>query len=268
MLAKSQMWWPGIDLQHPLTAGLAGCWAVSEGAGSSLNDVSGNGHTATLENMDPATDWVGSPEGSVLDFDGSDDELKIPTLTAADFTGGMTWVLRTKLSSNNTGAGTLLEGHAFDSWVVRVNAFGGALVMYDGSAYSLVQLGSTLYYDDAWHTFMVTVTRGGTGKLHVDGIEVDSAASINAWTLSTDPVVVFSRDTADWVEGQLSFLACWKRQLSDLEARQLHYDPYVFVRMPVRPWRYVPEVAAGFVPYPNPRYAMRGGMQPMAGGLV
>ena len=26
------------------------------------------------------------------------------------------------------------------------------------------------------------------------------------------------------------------------------------------------QAAAGFVPYPNPRYALTGGMQPMAGG--
>ncbi|NNL66097.1 MAG: LamG domain-containing protein [Myxococcales bacterium] len=44
-----------------------------EGAGTTAVDSSGNGHDATLTNMDPSTDWVAGRCGSALDFDGTND---------------------------------------------------------------------------------------------------------------------------------------------------------------------------------------------------
>jgi len=53
----------------------AGAWELNEGSGSLVNDSSGHGNTGTLTNMDPATDWVATPRGVGLDFDGSNDNL-------------------------------------------------------------------------------------------------------------------------------------------------------------------------------------------------
>lgn len=62
-----------VDPTHPLSRGLVGCWLFNEGAGSRLTDYSGNGNHGTLTNMNPENDWVGSPRGGALDFDGIND---------------------------------------------------------------------------------------------------------------------------------------------------------------------------------------------------
>lgn len=61
-----------------LWKGLLGLWAPYLGpTGLTLYDWSGYGRHGTLTDMDPATDWVASPHGSVLDFDGADDQVAV-----------------------------------------------------------------------------------------------------------------------------------------------------------------------------------------------
>jgi hypothetical protein len=60
--------------------GLVGLWAPALGpTGNALFDLSGRNNHGTLTNMDPATDWVGSPYGGALDFDGIDDHILVPS---------------------------------------------------------------------------------------------------------------------------------------------------------------------------------------------
>lgn len=58
-----------------LKSGLVGYWSpVATGpTGLQLLDLSGQNNHGTLNGMDAPTDWVDSPYGSVLDFDGSND---------------------------------------------------------------------------------------------------------------------------------------------------------------------------------------------------
>lgn len=63
----------GPSLTHPHMRGIVGLWALNEGTGSSLFDLSRNGRSGTLTSMDPATDWVAGPHGHSLTFDGVDD---------------------------------------------------------------------------------------------------------------------------------------------------------------------------------------------------
>jgi hypothetical protein len=68
-----------------ITDGIIGCWSPSLGAsGYRLLDRSGRGNHGTLTNMDAGTDWVGTPVGLALDFDGANDFVqcgKAPVLT-------------------------------------------------------------------------------------------------------------------------------------------------------------------------------------------
>lgn len=54
-----------------ITTGLVGKWRFSEGAGGTTADVSGNGLTGTLTNMN-TTDWVAGKFGHGLNFDAVD----------------------------------------------------------------------------------------------------------------------------------------------------------------------------------------------------
>lgn len=62
-------------------ASLVAYYQMEDGTGSStLTDVTGNGHTGTLQNMDPATDWVSS---DLLSNNGQK-PAAIPTITSLD----------------------------------------------------------------------------------------------------------------------------------------------------------------------------------------
>jgi hypothetical protein len=61
-------------MSRNILTGLVGAWCPSLGpSGYTLLDRSGRGNHGTLTNMDAATDWVGTPGGWALDFDGTND---------------------------------------------------------------------------------------------------------------------------------------------------------------------------------------------------
>jgi hypothetical protein len=67
-------WRPFGYCSSNLSTGLVGHWPLDNGSGTTATDVSGNGNDGTLQNMDPATDWITGVIGSyALDFDGADD---------------------------------------------------------------------------------------------------------------------------------------------------------------------------------------------------
>ena len=70
----------GAESERPnLWTGLQALWTPPvTPTGLTWRDQSMHHNHGTLTNMDPATDWVPSPHGWALDFDGSDDHVMIP----------------------------------------------------------------------------------------------------------------------------------------------------------------------------------------------
>ena len=61
--------------------GVVGAWCPSLGpTGTRLHDVSGKGNWGTLTNMDAATDWTVSGGQYALDFDGTNDYVRVPSV--------------------------------------------------------------------------------------------------------------------------------------------------------------------------------------------
>ena len=89
---------------------------MDDGLGSPIAaDVSGNGHDATLVNMDPNTDWVSGRSGLALDFDRANDYLSIPDHPALDFGAGDSfvalWVFKRSSTTNyDNGYGVRVFG--------------------------------------------------------------------------------------------------------------------------------------------------------------
>jgi len=68
------LWRPRGGIPQPV-----GAWLLNDG-GAQARDSSGNRNHGTLTNMDPATDWVGTPYGGGLNFDGSNDRIALPDI--------------------------------------------------------------------------------------------------------------------------------------------------------------------------------------------
>ena len=94
-----------VPIRHSRATDLVLHLPLDDGLGSAIAvDVSGNGHDATLINMDPNTDWVSGRSGLTLDFDGANDYLSIPDHAALDFgTGDFSvalWVFKRSSTAN------------------------------------------------------------------------------------------------------------------------------------------------------------------------
>jgi len=72
-----------MNTQHPLNKGLVGYWIFNEKAGINVYDITQNKINGTANNFaltGNTSNWVGSPMGGGLHFDGSDDFVNIGTL--------------------------------------------------------------------------------------------------------------------------------------------------------------------------------------------
>ncbi len=74
--------------------GSMGIWRFDETAGTTAVDASGNARSATLTNMDPATDWVRGRVDNALDFDGSDDTAIVSGTFAPPGTGSVAFFMQ------------------------------------------------------------------------------------------------------------------------------------------------------------------------------
>jgi len=169
--------------------GQIGAWVPELGpTGNTLRDVSGFGNHGTLQNMDPATDWVigGNPRipGYVLDYDGSDDQAAMGDVVdvgTADITGVM-WVKFTSANSmsiiakrEGTGAGS--PGYLFG---IDLGVGDGRFLaeIADGSVDFNIQ-GTTAMNDGLWHHIVCGFDRNNAGNsfLLVDGVADISGTS-------------------------------------------------------------------------------------------
>ena len=72
-----------INRAHPLAKGLAGCWLFNEGSGLKVFDLSGNGNSGTLLNMEEA-DWTSGDDGYAIEFNGDDEVIRIEDNSSID----------------------------------------------------------------------------------------------------------------------------------------------------------------------------------------
>lgn len=119
------------SLSSSLQRGLVAAWMPGFGVtGSSLRDLSGRGYDATLENMDPSTDWIASNQGRVLSLDGNNDFLDATTLGGRDhLVEPFTITFLAKVNNYNTSQYFFTKLQSSDSqictilWIANTGSF-------------------------------------------------------------------------------------------------------------------------------------------------
>jgi hypothetical protein len=160
--------WHRMGLPRPV-----GEWWLNEGSGALVNDASGNGNHGTLTNMDPATDWVGTPYGVALDFDGSDDYVRAPRDPRITSTSHFTFSALCKLKT----AGTLKVLACIDDGTNHIffmstgTNYGMNGVYVRGLSLNNTTVASTDAATLEWHRWTVTFN-GAALALYMDGINV------------------------------------------------------------------------------------------------
>jgi hypothetical protein len=261
-----------VNRMHHLNAGLTAWYmpvpGLSNGAASLLdiNDLS-HGSPAALTSMDPLTDWIPSDRpgglGLSLDFDGSNDyALTSRTFSHANFTY-LIWVYLNSGAIDGSNRYMIFEGTA-SGRNLGVRSTG---VWYVFNSPGLTDTPAT---EEVW-TLLGYSHDGTTGSVYQDGRLLKSG--------SVTPVAGGALQFGRYGGGgfHLNCRIDEFRMLNRVYTASEHAEYHALsrqgypglLRRPTRRAVFLPTPPAGggFIPYPNPRYAMTGGMQPQCGGI-
>ncbi len=226
-----------------LWKGLQGLWHPGLGpTGLTLRDVSGRRNHGTFTNMDPATDWVMTEKGYVLDYGAAINErVDLGTTTFVS-----------KSSPWSVAALVWLDSYpnAFPGIVrfkVDDNAQNWRLNFSNNGAYQPITFGAQSgfgrYRWDATGSagptnqwVHIVVTYNGTGaatignyNLYLDGLSVGLTTAGGFGNDAATSAIGIQADL-EW-DGKIGGVGVWSRVLTPSEIQLLYVDPDAIVRL-------------------------------------
>jgi hypothetical protein len=220
-----------------------------EGGGSQVMDVSGNGHTGTLTNMDPATDWVHMPVGNGLDFDNTNDYVSCGLLSVP-WSAGFTVAALARVDSVSEDQRLMSvwadasSDRAFLVWMDADGAAPGWAAVISAAGYSQSACGTdTATATTGQLAYVVLVYSNNEMSVYVDGALTASASStVTPQTAATSPFVIGRAapgTSSSYFDGQVACAAVWRRALISSEISELHSDPWSLIRPRQRSYWFV-----------------------------
>jgi hypothetical protein len=232
-----------INWKNPVSRRLIGCWLMNEGSGDKIRDYSLNGRTGTLTGMATPSITSGWKPGAIA-FEGTDDYINCGTDEAFDFTTTslftiLAWVyVRAKGSDNYGGTifGRLLSNKGYVLYYYTSDgAFASRGLYWQDDATGFIS--SVLMTENAWH--QVGFRRDAVNEtLIIDGMPIAQKAKV-ALTAATMSFAIGSYTTtpSQPLNGLMSNVMVWGRDLSDREINSLYASPYaMFDREPYWKW--------------------------------
>ena len=219
-----------INPLHPLSRGLAACYLMNEGAGSLINDISGNKNHGRLTNMEPnkqGSGWGGSKFGGGLQFDGVNDYVDCGD--KADFQLPIySWSMWIK---GNSAPGTsevtqplwsANEQFQF-SWDHSSTGFKQSAVHKSGATWYKSQIASTLYADIWYH--MVGTYDGTNIRIYLNGNleDTDLAPAPNS---IAGILAIGGTGATNFFNGSIDSVRIYNRALSAEEVRLSYEQPF------------------------------------------
>lgn len=268
-----------IDPTHQIGDGVA-YWFFNDGRGKQVTDAGPNGNRGTLTNMDPPTDWVAGPDGTILHFDGSDDRVRVSDTSSiknlAQGAQGFSVIVRayaaTGINDNSWLATKRNTSGSTGGWGFRrhaSNAFQLATVVISAPD-ALYRSSTSAYGLDEWHTFAGVLFGDLSGKLFIDGVEPSYAVQTSGSGADSDEAAdlqigsAYDFDGSQFWLGGIEFMYLYDRALTDDEMAWLYHEPYSMVIAP-DPARFFSIPAVGYVPYPH-KSGLGGGIGQIHGG--
>ncbi len=205
--------------------GLVAAYGFSDGAGTTLSDVSGRGHPGTLS----GPTWSASGHsGGALAFDGVNDFVSIADHSELDLTTGMTLEAWVNPSALGTAWRTVLfkEQAAHMTYALYANS---STTRPTGQAYVGGQRdarGPTALTTGAW-THLAVSYDGATLRLYVNGTQAATLATSGPMAVSTGPLKLGGNAIwGEWFAGRMDDVRVYNRALS---ASELQTDMNVAV---------------------------------------
>ena len=220
-----------IDPAHPLSRGLVGCWLMNEGSGSRVADISGYGNHGTLVNMAPNTQgsgWGGGKSGGVLQFDGSNDHVRISTAGFKQTAGTVIAIINPKTISG--GSDYIFCYHDGSGKVFLENESGNFRI---GLGTSTIDTTADLLMNKSQQVGLTWSSNNYTA--YYEGMPIQSS------TFSGTPASTAEAWIGRWYAGSYNFkgaidlLLYYNRALPAAEMKQLYHDPFCnLLRAPIR----------------------------------
>jgi hypothetical protein len=224
LITKGAVWSFQVKSGNPI-----GLWTLNEGAGTIAGDSSGNGYNGTIYGAtwfdDPNRWWC-------LNFDGSNDYVRVASNTALNITGDITisaWVYLERGGNGLDGsnqvfvAKTVSNGAYNNPFDFRTEGVTPILTLIraDASGHEVVYSDTPISIQQ-WHHVLVRV-ENKVPDFYLDGVV--TGKSITAFTKTptgnTNPLYIGRRDNGLYMAGRIQDVRIYQRALSVNEIQQL-----------------------------------------------
>jgi chitodextrinase len=208
-----------IGFSVALPADLVAAYGFNEGAGTTVADASGRGHTGTISG---ATWTTQGRFGPALSFDGANDWVTIDHSALLSLTTGMTleaWVLPT--APGTTWRNVLIKERlgveVYNLYAGTETGVPATYVVSAGPSAPLDAVGVTAVPVDTW-THLAATYDGTTLRLHVNGVEAGSRPVSGALVTSTGALRIGGNSIwGEFFQGQIDEVRIYSRALSAAE---------------------------------------------------
>jgi len=216
---------PEILISDP---NLVGWWKFDEGMGSIALDWSGHDNHGTLVN-DPT--WVPGYDGDALEFDGTNDTVRLstgPALAGQTDLSVAAWI---KTSADSAGVIIQQRNGGYNGeYRLMVNGNGQLdFMLYGDSDYQYTFVTTKTVNDDNWH-HVVAIRQGQDGYIYVDGrLEASETGTIRNLD-STIQVAIGAdiRDSVNYFNGTMDDVRIYNKALMEDDIKQvMRGDPLI-----------------------------------------
>ncbi len=264
-----------LQLGHRLADGLVGLWLFNEGAGTLVNDLSGNKHQGTLSGGAAfARARYGWGYSAGLNNAGV---CTIPnTLALTSDLSALSFVLWAKNNKSAIGAtGTERLIHCQDggtdsytaSWSQAENIEFG---IFDAGLGDVTLTETDFLQDDLWHQWVFTYD-GQTMRMYKDTVEASSTAAQtgNINDNGQDIKIGGEGVNGSW-DGLIDNVAIYNRALSVGERSELYRNPFAMLQQePIELWTAATSVGAPVTGTARPKvFGSLASRNPLTRGLV
>ena len=209
--------------------GLVGAWCPSLGpSGYTLLDRSGRGRHGALTNMDAGSDWVGSPGGWALDFDGVNDYVVLDSQSNL-MSNPLTlsgWLSTT--TTNNRQAvvfSSVVAGNG-SNWAVTVNfSNAGKLNFWQRATGPFLNSTVAVNTGEWFHWAVTREPNGLTSHMYING-RLDASGTFGFLPQTNGPqITAIGRAggfSGYYMAQQCADLGVWHRTLTGAEVGALY----------------------------------------------
>lgn len=230
-----------LNIGHPLTRGLTGCWLLNEGGGNKLyNHAKNNYSTINL----PSITWVSEsvfggwalrsvPTASVVAG------ITIAPVITANALNGV--AIEAALVDLGSDATALLLGN--DGILRGLYLHNNKLNLFSGTGADADSTGSVGQH--RWrHVVATAASNAANHEYYFDG-DLDSSIASSFGTVNYNVMLnnVFATD--ETFVGGLAYLRVWDRGLLDYEVRELRRDPFAMFDVAWRWQRHLGAASSG-----------------------